>query len=140
VARVAPARPAEGGEAALALARALPAWQLLDLGRLKLAPPAVQMSAQDAISESRRQRFSGWHAGCIGLQREKREGRFLTACRTNRGKPDLAPIRVNAVALGLIDRPLWDSFGAQRDAILASTAKLPVRRAGRPEEVAAAAG
>jgi NAD(P)-dependent dehydrogenase (short-subunit alcohol dehydrogenase family) len=45
---------------------------------------------------------------------------------------------VNAVAPGLIDTPLWDSFGAQRSAILASTAKLPVGRAGRPEEVAAA--
>jgi NAD(P)-dependent dehydrogenase (short-subunit alcohol dehydrogenase family) len=51
---------------------------------------------------------------------------------------DLAPIRVNAVAPGLIDTPLWDSFGAQRDAILAHAAKLPVGRAGRPEEVAAA--
>lgn len=51
---------------------------------------------------------------------------------------DLAPIRVNAVAPGLIDTPLWDSFGSQRDAILASTARLPVGRAGRPEEVAAA--
>src|SRR5260221_453043 len=51
---------------------------------------------------------------------------------------DLAPIRVNAVAPGLIDTPLWDSFGAQRDAILASTARLPVGRVGRPEEVAAA--
>jgi NAD(P)-dependent dehydrogenase (short-subunit alcohol dehydrogenase family) len=51
---------------------------------------------------------------------------------------DLAPIRVNAVAPGLIDTPLWDAFGAQRQAILASTAKLPVGRPGRPEEVAAA--
>src|SRR4029077_2299797 len=50
---------------------------------------------------------------------------------------DLAPIRVNAVAPGLIDTPLWDSFGAQRDAILASTARLPVGRVGRPEEGAA---
>jgi NAD(P)-dependent dehydrogenase (short-subunit alcohol dehydrogenase family) len=51
---------------------------------------------------------------------------------------DLAPIRVNAVAPGPIDTPLWDSFGAQRDAILARTARLPVGRVGRPEEVAAA--
>jgi NAD(P)-dependent dehydrogenase (short-subunit alcohol dehydrogenase family) len=51
---------------------------------------------------------------------------------------DLAPIRVNAVAPGLIDTPLWDSFGAQREAILACGAGLPVGRIGRPEEVAAA--
>jgi NAD(P)-dependent dehydrogenase (short-subunit alcohol dehydrogenase family) len=51
---------------------------------------------------------------------------------------DLAPIRVNAVAPGLIDTPLWDAFGAQREAILARVAKLPVGRIGRPEEVAAA--
>jgi NAD(P)-dependent dehydrogenase (short-subunit alcohol dehydrogenase family) len=51
---------------------------------------------------------------------------------------DLAPIRVNAVAPGVIDTPLWDSFGAQREAILARGAKLPVGRIGRPEEVAAA--
>jgi NAD(P)-dependent dehydrogenase (short-subunit alcohol dehydrogenase family) len=51
---------------------------------------------------------------------------------------DLAPIRVNAVAPGVIDTPLWDSFGAQREAILARGATLPVGRIGRPEEVAAA--
>jgi NAD(P)-dependent dehydrogenase (short-subunit alcohol dehydrogenase family) len=51
---------------------------------------------------------------------------------------DLAPIRVNAVAPGLIDTPLWDAFGPQRAAILASGARLPVGRIGRPEEVAAA--
>jgi NAD(P)-dependent dehydrogenase (short-subunit alcohol dehydrogenase family) len=50
---------------------------------------------------------------------------------------DLAPIRVNAVAPGLIDTPLWDSFGAQREAILAQGTALPVGRIGRPEEVAA---
>jgi len=49
---------------------------------------------------------------------------------------DLAPIRVNAVAPGLIDTPLWDAFGAQREAILARGARLPVGRIGRPEEVA----
>jgi NAD(P)-dependent dehydrogenase (short-subunit alcohol dehydrogenase family) len=51
---------------------------------------------------------------------------------------DLAPIRVNAVAPGLIDTPLWDAFGSQRAAIIASTAGLPVGRVGRPEEVASA--
>jgi NAD(P)-dependent dehydrogenase (short-subunit alcohol dehydrogenase family) len=51
---------------------------------------------------------------------------------------DLAPIRVNAVAPGLIDTPLWDSFGPQRDAFAARAAKLPVGRMGRPDEVAEA--
>jgi NAD(P)-dependent dehydrogenase (short-subunit alcohol dehydrogenase family) len=51
---------------------------------------------------------------------------------------DLAPIRVNAVAPGLIDTPLWDAFGPQREAILGRASKLPVGRAGRPEEIAAA--
>jgi NAD(P)-dependent dehydrogenase (short-subunit alcohol dehydrogenase family) len=48
---------------------------------------------------------------------------------------DLAPIRVNAVAPGLIDTPLWNSFGSQREVILAHGVALPVRRIGRPEEV-----
>jgi NAD(P)-dependent dehydrogenase (short-subunit alcohol dehydrogenase family) len=51
---------------------------------------------------------------------------------------DLAPIRVNAVSPGLIETPLWDAFGAQREEILARAATLPVGRAGRPEEVAEA--
>jgi NAD(P)-dependent dehydrogenase (short-subunit alcohol dehydrogenase family) len=51
---------------------------------------------------------------------------------------DLAPTRVNAVAPGLIDTPLWDAFGAQREALIARAAKLPVGRIGRPEEVAEA--
>jgi NAD(P)-dependent dehydrogenase (short-subunit alcohol dehydrogenase family) len=51
---------------------------------------------------------------------------------------DLAPTRVNAVAPGLIDTPLWDVFGSQREAILARGASLPVGRIGRPEEVAEA--
>jgi NAD(P)-dependent dehydrogenase (short-subunit alcohol dehydrogenase family) len=49
---------------------------------------------------------------------------------------DLAPIRVNAVAPGLIDTPLWESFGPQREAILASCAALPVGRVGKPTEIA----
>jgi len=51
---------------------------------------------------------------------------------------DLAPIRVNAVAPGPIDTPLWDSFGEQRGAILARGARLPVGRIGRAEDVASA--
>jgi NAD(P)-dependent dehydrogenase (short-subunit alcohol dehydrogenase family) len=51
---------------------------------------------------------------------------------------DLAPIRVNAVVPGLIETPLWDSYGLHREAILASGAKLLVGRVGRPQEVAEA--
>jgi NAD(P)-dependent dehydrogenase (short-subunit alcohol dehydrogenase family) len=51
---------------------------------------------------------------------------------------DLAPIRVNAIAPGLIDTPLWEAFDSQREAILARGATLPVGRIGRPEEVAEA--
>jgi NAD(P)-dependent dehydrogenase (short-subunit alcohol dehydrogenase family) len=52
---------------------------------------------------------------------------------------DLAPIRVNAVVPGVIDTPLWDTFGPDvRDALAARAAKLPVGRIGRPEEVAEA--
>jgi NAD(P)-dependent dehydrogenase (short-subunit alcohol dehydrogenase family) len=51
---------------------------------------------------------------------------------------DLAPVRVNAVAPGVVDTPLWDAFGPHREAVLARGADLPVGRIGRPEEIAAA--
>jgi NAD(P)-dependent dehydrogenase (short-subunit alcohol dehydrogenase family) len=51
---------------------------------------------------------------------------------------DLAPIRVNAVAPGIIDTPLWDKFGPIRESILARGATLPVGRIGKPEEIAEA--
>ena len=51
---------------------------------------------------------------------------------------DVAPVRGNAVSPGLIDTPLWDSFGSHRDSILAAASKLPVGRVGKPEEVAEA--
>lgn len=49
---------------------------------------------------------------------------------------DLAPLRVNAVAPGLIDTPLWDSFGEHREDIMAMGASLPVGRIGKPQDVA----
>ena len=51
---------------------------------------------------------------------------------------DLAPIRVNTIQPGFVDTPLLDELlGAQRAEILAAAAaRLPVRRIGRPEEVA----
>ncbi len=51
---------------------------------------------------------------------------------------DLAPIRVNAIRPGLIDTPLIDRFvGERKESFLKSyAARLPVKRIGRPEEVA----
>ena len=51
---------------------------------------------------------------------------------------DLAPIRVNTITPGYVDTPLFDGLlGAQRDAVLAEVAQsLPVKRIGRPEEIA----
>jgi NAD(P)-dependent dehydrogenase (short-subunit alcohol dehydrogenase family) len=50
---------------------------------------------------------------------------------------ELAPIRVNAVAPGLIDTPLLDAaYGAERDTLVKNrAAALPERRIGTPEEV-----
>ena len=51
---------------------------------------------------------------------------------------DLAPIRVNTVTPGYVDTPLLDGLlGDQREAILAqAAASLPVKRIGRPEDIA----
>jgi len=50
---------------------------------------------------------------------------------------DLAPIRVNAIRPGLIDTPLIDSFmGEDKAAISNYTKRFPLKRMGRPEEVA----
>ncbi|WKE65626.1 SDR family oxidoreductase [Gallaecimonas kandeliae] len=50
---------------------------------------------------------------------------------------ELRPIRVNVIAPGLIDTPLFDVFGPEgRASVFRETAqKLPVGRTGRPEEV-----
>ena len=50
---------------------------------------------------------------------------------------DLAPIRVNAVSPGIIDTPLWDSFGSNRQAIIDIGRSLPVGRAGHADDIAA---
>ena len=51
---------------------------------------------------------------------------------------ELAPIRVNVVVPGLIDTPLIaNAFGEHRERMLeAAAASLPVRRIGRPEDIA----
>ena len=51
---------------------------------------------------------------------------------------ELAPIRVNTVCAGVIDTAMLDKvFGAQRQEIVEAIAhKLPVKRIGKPEEIA----
>ena len=52
---------------------------------------------------------------------------------------ELAPIRVNTIAPGLIETPVWDELmpRAERDAMFrAMSERLPARRIGRPEDVA----
>lgn len=47
-------------------------------------------------------------------------------------------MRVNVIAPGFVDTPLYDAFGAEaRAALLAQAAQnLPVGRIGRPDEIA----
>ena len=53
---------------------------------------------------------------------------------------ELAPVRVNAVRPGVIDTPWWNGVPkAFKDAVFTQSERtLPVRRVGRPEDVAAA--
>ena len=53
--------------------------------------------------------------------------------------PELAPIRINGVAPGIIDTPMFDHFGEKKVATLdAIGANFPLGRVGQPEEVAEA--
>jgi NAD(P)-dependent dehydrogenase (short-subunit alcohol dehydrogenase family) len=50
---------------------------------------------------------------------------------------DLAPIRVNTIQPGLVDTPFLDVLGDKRNAIIEDySRRLPVKRPGRPEEIA----
>ena len=52
---------------------------------------------------------------------------------------ELAPIRVNTVAPGLIETPVWEGLMAEQDKkafFKEAAAKLPARRIGTPEDIA----
>ena len=52
---------------------------------------------------------------------------------------ELAPIRINGVAPGIIDTPMFDHFGEKKAATLGAIgANFPLGRVGQPEEVAEA--
>jgi NAD(P)-dependent dehydrogenase (short-subunit alcohol dehydrogenase family) len=54
---------------------------------------------------------------------------------------ELAPLRVNVISPGIVDTPVWDTLLApdERRALFAALpARLPARRAGAPDELAAA--
>ena len=53
---------------------------------------------------------------------------------------ELAPVRVNAISPGIIDTPVWNALdGVSRDDVFADVAaRVPARRVGTPDEVAAA--
>jgi len=53
---------------------------------------------------------------------------------------ELAPIRVNTIRAGLVDTPLLDGFGENRQGIIDGYVKRsPLKRIGSPEDIAAAA-
>lgn len=50
---------------------------------------------------------------------------------------ELAPLRVNTIVPGLIDTPLLDGLGVDRERFLAGAARsFPVGRVGKPEDIA----
>jgi NAD(P)-dependent dehydrogenase (short-subunit alcohol dehydrogenase family) len=115
-----------------------------DLTGLRSILESRLLGAACAVRQARPRMTGGSITLMSGLysQRPGRGGAFAAAAvaavegLTRALALDLAPTRVNAVAPGLIDTPLWDAFGPQRAAILAHGAALPVGRVGRPEEVA----
>jgi len=115
-----------------------------DLNGLRSILESRLLGAAYAVRQARPQMAGGSITLISGLyaHRPARGGAFGAAAvaavegLTRALALDLAPTRVNAVAPGLIDTPLWDAFGPQRAAILALGAALPVGRVGRPEEVA----
>jgi NAD(P)-dependent dehydrogenase (short-subunit alcohol dehydrogenase family) len=49
----------------------------------------------------------------------------------------LAPRRVNTISPGWVDTPIWEAFGSRKDAMIAQMSeRLPVRRIGRPADIA----
>ncbi|MFI9723914.1 SDR family oxidoreductase [Streptomyces sp. NPDC052396] len=52
---------------------------------------------------------------------------------------ELAPVRVNVISPGWVDTPIWDQLGMDKQAAFAELAeRLPARRIGTPEDIAAA--
>ncbi|RMI32149.1 SDR family oxidoreductase [Nocardia stercoris] len=50
---------------------------------------------------------------------------------------ELAPVRVNVVSPGWVDTPIWDGLPMDKEAAFAElAARLPVRRVGRPDDIA----
>jgi NAD(P)-dependent dehydrogenase (short-subunit alcohol dehydrogenase family) len=102
------------------------------LTSLKAALPTLRRSVTFVTAASARAALAGT-AGLAALN-----GAIEAAVRPLAA--ELAPIRVNAVSPGVIDTPFWSGMAdATRAAHFAAAAgALPVRRVGRPEEVASA--
>jgi NAD(P)-dependent dehydrogenase (short-subunit alcohol dehydrogenase family) len=49
----------------------------------------------------------------------------------------LGPVRVNAISPGWVETPIWDTFGAKKEPMIAQMKeRLPVRRIGTPTDIA----
>jgi len=102
------------------------------LTSLKAALPTLRQSVTFVSAASARAALPGT-AGLAALN-----GAIEAAVRPLAA--ELAPIRVNAVSPGVIDTPFWNAMPAEaRQAhFRAAAERLPVRRVGRPEDVAGA--